>query len=103
MKTLLLGLGLLCLNVAGFSQQIARSLTAANGTFIGFYEYKPVDYSANPGKKYPLIIFLHGIGERGNRRCRHRSTRTSPCSMCHCEAPKPAPAGDRESRSDLGR
>jgi len=66
MKTLLLGLGLLCLNVAGFSQQIARSLTAANGTFIGFYEYKPVDYSANPGKKYPLIIFLHGIGERGN-------------------------------------
>ncbi len=66
MKTLLLGLGLLCLNVAGFSQQIARSLTAANGTFIGFYEYKPVDYTANPGKKYPLIIFLHGIGERGN-------------------------------------
>ncbi|HYF33159.1 MAG TPA: PKD domain-containing protein [Chitinophagaceae bacterium] len=49
-----------------FSQQIANSLTASNGTFIGFLEYKPVDYSANPNTKYPLIIFLHGIGERGN-------------------------------------
>ena len=49
-----------------FSQQIPNSLTAANGSFIGFYEYKPVTYTANPDKKYPLIIFLHGIGERGN-------------------------------------
>lgn len=49
-----------------FSQQITNSLTASDGTFIGFLEYKPVDYNANPNKKYPLIIFLHGIGERGN-------------------------------------
>src|SRR5215211_4426756 len=48
------------------SQQIPNSLTAANGTFIGFWEYKPVDYTANPNRKYPLIIFLHGIGERGD-------------------------------------
>lgn len=48
------------------SQQIPNSLTAANGTFIGFWEYKPVDYSANPNEKYPIIIFLHGIGERGD-------------------------------------
>ncbi len=49
-----------------YSQQIARSLTGSNGVFIGFLEYKPVDYNANPQTKYPLIIFLHGIGERGN-------------------------------------
>ena len=49
-----------------FSQQIANGLTAPNGQFIGFLEYKPTDYTANPNKKYPLIIFLHGIGERGN-------------------------------------
>ena len=49
-----------------FSQQVARSLTASTGLFMGFYEYKPADYATDPTKKYPLIIFLHGIGERGN-------------------------------------
>src|SRR5688500_10621024 len=47
------------------AQQVARSLKASNGAFIGFYEYKPADYSSFTGK-YPVIIFLHGLGERGN-------------------------------------
>lgn len=65
MKNLLLFVALFaCL--AGNAQQVAKGLTAANNVFIGFYEYKPVDYNANPNTKYPLIIFLHGIGERGN-------------------------------------
>ena len=57
-----------CILIAlgAYSQQIPRSLTASTGLFIGFYEYKPTNYNANPAKKYPLIIFLHGIGERGN-------------------------------------
>ncbi|MGB8195217.1 MAG: PKD domain-containing protein [Chitinophagaceae bacterium] len=65
MKNLLLGI---CLMVSSglYSQQVARSLTASTGLFMGFYEYKPTDYNADPSKKYPLIIFLHGIGERGN-------------------------------------
>jgi hypothetical protein len=65
MKKLLFALGLLapCLLSA---QQVARSLTASNGTFIGFYEYKPPLYSTNTTRKFPLIIFLHGIGERGD-------------------------------------
>jgi predicted esterase len=41
-------------------------LTAANGQFVGFYEFKPADYNNNPTAKFPLIIFLHGIGERGD-------------------------------------
>ena len=46
------------------AQLTPKNLTAANGELVGFYEYKPVDY--NPAIKYPIIIFLHGIGERGN-------------------------------------
>jgi poly(3-hydroxybutyrate) depolymerase/uncharacterized protein (DUF2141 family) len=49
-----------------YSQQIPKSLTAANGTYIGFWEYKPTFYNADPNRKFPLIIFLHGIGEQGS-------------------------------------
>lgn len=65
MKNLLLGL-CLAMSVCASAQQVAKGLTATNGNFIGFYEYKPTDYNANPTTRYPLIIFLHGIGERGN-------------------------------------
>jgi predicted esterase len=47
------------------AQQVQKHLKASNGTQIGFLEYKPTDYSTSK-PKYPLIIFLHGIGERGN-------------------------------------
>ncbi len=49
-----------------YAQQVAKSLTSSGGIFIGFYEYTPTDYSVDTTSKYPLIIFLHGIGERGN-------------------------------------
>lgn len=55
----------LLLSMAVAGQQVAKGLTAANGTFIGFYQYTPTDYDPN-GEKYPLIIFLHGMDERGN-------------------------------------
>ncbi len=48
------------------AQQVAKGLTAQNGTFIGFYEYKPTDYATQTSTRYPVIIFMHGIGERGN-------------------------------------
>ena len=54
------------LSFTGFSQLVAKGLTAANGTFIGFYQFTPYDYNPNQTPKYPLMIFLHGIGERGN-------------------------------------
>src|SRR5829696_9093209 len=65
MKKLLFGLGLLVPFLLS-AQQVPRSLTAPNGQFIGFYEFKPPNYSTNPTAKFPLIIFLHGIGERGD-------------------------------------
>lgn len=53
------------MSVLASGQQVAKGLTAANGTYIGFYQYTPTDYNPT-GEKYPLIIFLHGMGERGN-------------------------------------
>jgi ribosomal protein L14 len=47
------------------SQQVARTIpnsTTPEG-LIGFLEFKPSDYGT---QLHPLIIFLHGIGERGN-------------------------------------
>jgi dienelactone hydrolase len=32
----------------------------------GFLESLPNDYGANPTQKYPLLIAMHGVGERGN-------------------------------------
>jgi dienelactone hydrolase len=32
----------------------------------GYYEYLPQGYSANTTQTYPLIVFIHGIGEQGN-------------------------------------
>ena len=66
MRHLLIALTLLIGSYAGTAQQVAKGVTASNGQFIGFYEYKPTNYNPTATKKYPLIIFLHGIGERGN-------------------------------------
>ncbi len=31
----------------------------------GFYEYQPSSYSVD-GPEFPLLVFLHGAGEKGN-------------------------------------
>jgi predicted esterase len=44
--------------------QTARSFNDPTMTNIkGFYEYLPAGYTPGSGKKYPLIIFFHGVGE----------------------------------------
>jgi hypothetical protein len=65
MKKLLLCLSLL-ITLTVSAQQVPKGLTASNGQFIGFYQYTPTTYDANPNTKYPLIIFLHGVSEKGN-------------------------------------
>lgn len=53
------------LSILSYAQQIQKQINTSNGQ-IGFLEYKPTDYNPNGTYKYPLIIFLHGIGERGD-------------------------------------
>lgn len=48
----------------GFSQTLTARTIAIDSNCHGFYEYLPADYDA--AKKYPVIIFLHGMGELGN-------------------------------------
>ena len=43
------------------AQQVFKTTTAS---VIGYLEYLPFDYHLN-SDKYPVVIFLHGIGERG--------------------------------------
>ncbi|HTQ65128.1 MAG TPA: PKD domain-containing protein [Puia sp.] len=45
--------------------QTARAGVTINANCHGFYEYLPQGYSTGT-KQYPLLIFLHGIGESGN-------------------------------------
>ena len=33
---------------------------------LGYLLFLPKDYGKNPQKRWPLILFLHGAGERGN-------------------------------------
>jgi len=46
-----------------FSQQSIKRTDSNN---IPYLEYLPTDYLSNPNKEYPVIIFLHGTGERGD-------------------------------------
>ncbi len=41
----------------------ARSLQAFNGMILPYRLYVPSSY--DPSKKYPVLLFLHGAGERG--------------------------------------
>lgn len=49
----------------------AQTRTLKYNTYVstncnGYYEYLPASYATQPEKKYPLFIYLHGIGTIGN-------------------------------------
>ncbi|HMC84472.1 MAG TPA: hypothetical protein VKI61_03065 [Chitinophagaceae bacterium] len=65
LRACMLYLSMVSFHSAIFSQQVAKSIpnsTSPDG-IIGFLQFTPSDYGS---QKHPLIIFLHGIGERGN-------------------------------------
>ncbi|WKZ60982.1 MAG: PKD domain-containing protein [Cyclobacteriaceae bacterium] len=51
------------LTLLAHSQNQTAKLTPTSQ--IGYYEYLPPDYNSN-SNNYPIVIFFHGIGERGN-------------------------------------
>ncbi len=57
--------GLVFLQLASFSQQVAKTIPCAQAPegLIGFLQFTPSDYGT---QKHPLIVFMHGWGERGN-------------------------------------
>ncbi len=42
-----------------------KELQLRYGEYIGFYQFLPPDYNQDT-KTHPLIIFLHGAGEKGD-------------------------------------
>lgn len=59
---------------------------------IGYLEYLPKDYASN-SNKYPVVIFLHGIGERGANSTNPATLETSIASITKLGPPKHAKAG----------
>jgi dienelactone hydrolase len=49
-----------------YSQVQTARPTSISSSCGGFYEYLPQGYSTNTTQTYPLIIFIHGVGEQGN-------------------------------------
>ena len=47
----------------GVQKEVPLGSTSAG---FGYLEYLPADYATNTKKLYPTIVFLHGIGEKGN-------------------------------------
>lgn len=58
---------LICILIIGnssFSQQLVTGTVSIDTNCNGYYTYLPKDYSTD--RKFPLLIFLHGMGELGN-------------------------------------
>ena len=48
-----------------FAARTARPAGTTN-TAMGYYERLPIHYGDDPGKRFPLIIYVHGAGEVGS-------------------------------------
>lgn len=81
------------LSLAGHSQLTAKQIKASpstNNLTVGFMEYLPADYGS---QAHPLIIFLHGIGERGASGIVPGTDATSAKAVLANEIPKYLAAG----------
>lgn len=64
----LLGLSLLLLSSlwAPLAAQLTQVPLGSSAAPYGYYEYLPFGYDDASTEEWPVVIFLHGIGERGN-------------------------------------
>jgi pimeloyl-ACP methyl ester carboxylesterase len=50
-----------------YAQVVAKTVVASTGQIVPFLQYIPSTHNVSPPtRKYPMIIFLHGGGERSN-------------------------------------
>lgn len=65
----------LLIHIFGFSQFPIGNAGEHTQVFIdqtnntmgfGYYEYLPESYTNDPDQTYPIVLFFHGLGERGN-------------------------------------
>ena len=61
MKNLLISLA--CMTASCAAEPVAKTYSAPDGTEVLYRLASPE--KTEPGKKYPLVLFLHGSGERG--------------------------------------
>jgi predicted esterase len=56
------------LSITTARRQVARSYLspAESNSTVGYYLYLPSRYYLHPEERYPLVVFLHGAGEKGN-------------------------------------
>ncbi len=63
--TLLIFLTVTFLKLLGQGEQRAVYKDSTDAVY-GYYEYLPEGYDTQPDEDFPLVIFLHGLGELGN-------------------------------------
>ena len=63
-----LNLFVFCIEDRLYSQTHKPFHTTINAKCGGYYEYLPSNYDPSGPKQYPLILFVHGLGDNGNGR-----------------------------------
>jgi dienelactone hydrolase len=69
-----------------------QTFQTTKASVIGYLQYLPKDYASN-SSKYPIVIFLHGIGERGANSTDYNTLLTSIASVDNLGPPKYARNG----------
>ena len=76
--------------VFGFSftqSSIAQQTAKITSSGIGYLEYLPDGYNAN-SNDYPIVIFLHGIGEKGTTSTDPNTIKSSAWRVANVGLPK---------------
>ena len=66
-----------------FTQLQAQQTAKITSGGIGYLEYVPRDYDNN-NNDYPIVIFLHGIGERGTNSTDPATLKSSVEKVAQC-------------------